>query len=73
LHSFSHIVDETGLQGQYDFKMTLPMSALNKQGPDYDPDPAFVQAIQPPGLKFVLKKQPLKRIVVDHMDGPSPN
>ena len=68
-----HIVDETGLQGQYDFKMTLPMTALNKQGPEYDPNPAFVHAIQPLGLKFVLKKESLKMIVVDHLDAPSPN
>ena len=67
------IVDETGLKGQYDFMMTLPTSALGKQGPEDDPDPAFVRAIQPLGLKFVVKKEPLKVVVVDHLDGPSAN
>jgi uncharacterized protein (TIGR03435 family) len=67
------IVDETGLKGQYDFALKMPMTALRAQGPDDVPDPAYEHAIQPLGLKFVLKKEPLKVIVVDHLDKPSAN
>ena len=68
------IVDETGLTGMYDFTISFPASALRPpQGPEDVPDPAFVQAIQPLGLKFVLKKQPLKVVLVDHLDSPSAN
>lgn len=67
------IVDETGLQGKYDFSIELPRSALQTQGPDEMPDPAFVHAIQPLGLKFVLKKESLEMVVVDHLDKPSAN
>jgi uncharacterized protein (TIGR03435 family) len=67
------IVDETGLTGRYDFAVIVPANALRAAGPEDDPDSAYTHAIQPLGLKFVLKKEPLKVIMVDHLDSPSPN
>jgi uncharacterized protein (TIGR03435 family) len=68
------IVDETGLDGKYDFTITVNQSAFQPSpGVEDLPDPAFVQAIQPLGLKFVLKKEPLEMVVVDHLDLPSAN
>jgi len=68
------IVDETGLKGKYDFRITIQRSAF-QSSPSVDdlPDPAFVQAIQPLGLKFVLKKEPLEVVAVDQMNMPSAN
>lgn len=68
------IVDETGLAGKYDFKITIQRSAFQSSpGTEDLPDPSFVQAIQPLGLKFVLRKEPLDVVVVDHLDLPSAN
>jgi len=68
------IVDETGLDGKYDFTIQVPRSAFQPSpGVEDLPDPAFVQAIQPLGLKFVLKKEPLDVVVVDHLEQPSAN
>jgi len=68
------IVDETGLQGKYDFKIQIQRSAFQPSpGVEDLPDPAFVQAIQPLGLKFVVKKEPLDVVIVDHLEQPSAN
>jgi uncharacterized protein (TIGR03435 family) len=68
------IVDETGLEGKYDFTLTVQRSAFQPSpGVEDLPDPAFVQAIQPLGLKFVLKKEPLDVVAVDHLVQPSAN
>ena len=68
------IVDETGLEGKYDFKIVTPRAALAPSpGTEDLPDPAFVQAIQPLGLKFVLKKEPLEVVVVDQLTQPTEN
>lgn len=68
------IVDETGLEGEYDFKIVMPRSAFAPSpGTEDLPDPAFVQAIKPLGLKFVLKKEPLDLVVVDQLTQPTDN
>ncbi len=68
------IVDETGLEGKYDFVIKLPTSALRPAaGPEDNPDAVFEQAIRPLGLKFVLKKRPLQIVIVDKVEQPSPN
>lgn len=68
------IVDETGLMGQFDFAINIPTTALQSSPSAVDdPDPAFEHAVQPLGLKFVLKKEPLQVVVIDHLDPPSPN
>jgi uncharacterized protein (TIGR03435 family) len=68
------IVDETGLAGKYDFTLTIQQSAFQSSpGVEDLPDPAFVQAIQPFGLKFVMKKEPLEVVLVDHLEQPTAN
>ena len=68
------IVDETGLEGKYDFTLTIHQSAFQSSpGVEDLPDPAFVQAIQPLGLKFVIKKEPLDVVIVDHLEQPTAN
>jgi uncharacterized protein (TIGR03435 family) len=68
------IVDETGLEGRYDFKIVTPRAALAPSpGSEDTPDPAFVQAIKPLGLKFVLKKEPLDVLEVDQLAQPTEN
>jgi len=68
------IVDETGLDGKYDFTITVHQSAfLPSPGVEDLPDPEFVQAIQPLGLKFTLRKEQLEMVMVDHLDLPSAN
>jgi len=68
------IVDETGLEGKYDFGLTIQRSAFTPSpGVEDLPDPAFVQAIAPLGLKFVLKKEPLEMVMVDQLTMPSAN
>ena len=65
------IVDETGLQGRFDFTMTMPF----EQG-HYTPDEitiAMFQALKSLGFKLVPKKEPLDVLVVDHVEQPSPN
>jgi len=68
------IVDETGLDGKYDFKIQVARNAFQPSpGVEDLPDPAFAQAIQPLGLKFVLKKEPLEMVAVDHLEQPTAN
>ena len=68
------IVDETGLDGKYDFTLIVRQSAfLPSPGVEDLPDPEFVQAIQPLGLKFTLRKEQLEMVMVDHLDLPSAN
>ena len=57
-----------------DFKIVMPRSAFAPSpGTEDLPDPAFVQAIKPLGLKFVLKKEPLDLVVVDQLTQPTDN
>jgi len=69
------IVDKTGLQGKYDFVMTLPMSAFNGGAPgsDSDPYPSFFAAVKQIGLKLEPGREPLKVIVIDGLERPSAN
>ena len=67
-------MDETGLAGKYDFRFETPRNVLAPSpGVEDLPDPAFVQAIQALGLKFVLKKEPLEVVVVEQLTQPTEN
>jgi len=65
------LVDETGLTGLYDITLKVAQG-----GPGSDPgdnrDP-MMRAAQEAGFKFVLKKEPLPVILVDHIEKPSEN
>lgn len=69
------IVDETGLTGNFDFTMRIPANVLggNQGSDDNDKAAAFIRALGPLGFKLVPKKEPLKVIVIDHVERPSPN
>jgi uncharacterized protein (TIGR03435 family) len=69
------IVDETGLQGSYDYVMTVPMSAFKGGAPgsDGDPYPVFFAAVQQLGLKLETGTAPLKVIVIDQLEKPTAN
>jgi uncharacterized protein (TIGR03435 family) len=72
------IVDETGLTGEYDFKLDLPLPARpggpNPQaaGPAEgasDPAPSIFETLENQlGLKLEQKKSPLDVVVVDHIE-----
>jgi uncharacterized protein (TIGR03435 family) len=65
------IVDETGLQGRFDFTMKMPF----EQG-HFTPDEitiAMFQALKSVGFKLVPKKEPLEALEVDRLEQPSPN
>ena len=65
------IVDETGLQGRFDFVLKMPL----EQG-HFTSDEiaiAMFEAVKPLGFKLVAKKEPLKVVVVDYVERPSPN
>jgi uncharacterized protein (TIGR03435 family) len=67
------IVDESGLQGRYDFTMEFALS----QGPQAEPEstaPDFIQALKEQlGLKLVTKKESVRIFVVDHVERPTEN
>jgi bla regulator protein blaR1 len=69
------VVDETGLSGSYDFRLTLPDGV----GPGIDnpvlpasADPAVVSAVERQlGLRLELRTVPLEVIVIDHVERPA--
>jgi uncharacterized protein (TIGR03435 family) len=66
------IVDETGLNGRFDFTVLIPTSTLHG-GDDIDKATAFLVGVQPLGFKLVPKREPLEVIVIDHLDKPTAN
>jgi uncharacterized protein (TIGR03435 family) len=69
------IVDETGLQGRFNFALLIPTdTAYGRQGPDeMDRPTAYFGSVRPLGLNLIRKNSPLQVIVVDHLDKPSAN
>jgi uncharacterized protein (TIGR03435 family) len=80
------VVDETGLEGRFDFILQLPggmfSPAFLPKAPDPNPDglpPApkgatFLQAVREQlGLKLVPSRGPMRRLVIDHVEKPSEN
>jgi bla regulator protein blaR1 len=65
------IEDQTGLIGDYD--LTLHFAPGNTPAPDSEEPSLFTALEEQLGLKLVLKKVPIKTVVVDHIDRPSPN
>ena len=68
-------MDETGLNGQFDFTVMIPTSILHGgQSPDdVEKNTALFEAIQRLGLKLMPKREPLEVIVIDHLEKPSAN
>jgi uncharacterized protein (TIGR03435 family) len=66
------VVDQTGLAGEYDFKLDFAMATrLNTQVADNASDPAppvFAAVEDQLGLKLESKKLPFDVMVIDHLD-----
>ena len=65
------IVDETRLNGRFDFTVMIPTSS--QSGNDMDKATAFLLGVKPLGFKLVPKKEPLEVIVIDNVDKPTAN
>jgi len=66
------LVDQTGLTGRYDFKLTYSYS--DAPGTDADaPPPMFTAIKEQLGLKFEPVKAPVDVMVIDHIGQPTPN
>jgi uncharacterized protein (TIGR03435 family) len=62
------VVDETGLEGNYDFVIEFTRDPNDPVGP------AFIDALKDQlGLRLVPGTRPLESIVVDHIEEPSKN
>ena len=66
------IVDETGLNGRFDFTVMVPTSSV-QGGNDNDKATAFLLGVKPLGFKLEPKKEPLEVIVIDNLGKPTAN
>lgn len=68
------VVNRTGLEGAYDFRLTWASDRLTPEIlPDQDA-PTFFTAVQEQlGLRLVPSKVPVEVIVIDHIEKPSQN
>jgi uncharacterized protein (TIGR03435 family) len=68
------VVDDTGLQGKYDFSLRMNDStSLNDPSTQGAPDPASTWDLSQIGLTLRPTKIPVDAIVIDHIEKPSPN
>jgi uncharacterized protein (TIGR03435 family) len=71
------VVDQTGLNGAYDFELTWrrPQPVVSDTGQDSGADqpPLFTALQEQLGLKLVQTKGQVEVIVIDHIERPSPN
>ncbi len=65
------IVDETGLNGRFDFTVMTPTTS--QSGNDIDKATGFLLGIKPLGFKLTPKKEPLEFIVIDNINKPTAN
>ena len=64
------VVDRTGLSGEYEF--TLKYSGALSGAPS-DAPPIFTALEEQLGLKLEPQRAPLRHVVVDHLDPPTPD
>lgn len=76
------VIDQTGLQGRFDFSLELhyplfsfPLGPPKPDGPPADPQgPRFLNAVREQlGLKLVPSKGAITTLVIDHVERPSEN
>jgi uncharacterized protein (TIGR03435 family) len=72
------VVDETGLQGRFDFTMEYaaprPNARLGDAADQESPGPSFVTALREQlGLKLEPTEGPVRELVIDHVDRPTAN
>ena len=65
-------VDQTGLKGVYDFKLTYTYSDAPSAEADATP-PLFTAIKEQLGLQFVPVKTAVNVMVIDHIEEPSDN
>lgn len=66
------IVDETGLQGHFEFTLHIDTADLQSSSPDTRRD-AMLRAVPAAGFKLTPKREPLNVVVIDHIEKPSEN
>jgi bla regulator protein BlaR1 len=74
------VVDQTGLQGRFDFKLELPPGMLSL-GPPKPPNPddppkgtPFLNALRDQlGLKLMRSRGEVRMLIIDHVEKPSEN
>ncbi len=64
-------VDRTGLGGRYDF--TLSYSPDRDGTADGLPDSVFTAVREQLGLNLEAQRSQVEFVVIDHLDGPTPN
>jgi len=71
------VLDKTGLNGHYDFKMTYDQSSLTPASP-FMPTaptdgPSIFAAVEDLGLRLEPQKSPVEMLVIDSVERPSEN
>jgi|SRR6185437_9975321 len=68
------VVDNTEL-GVVDFAIEFTPNRMTNKGLMYNPDaPTFLEALKEQlGLKFEARKAPVRSMIIDHLEQPSPN
>jgi uncharacterized protein (TIGR03435 family) len=64
----SHVVDKTGLAGNYDFTLRWAPEEHPEAGPSI-----FTAVQEQLGLRLESAKRPVECLVIDHVERPSPN
>lgn len=69
------VLDNTGLTGRYDFKLTWASesAAAEINSTDNSGPSIFTAVIEQLGLKLEPQKGPVPVLVIDHIEAPSPN
>jgi uncharacterized protein (TIGR03435 family) len=66
------LIDQTGLTGRYDFKLTYSYADAPNTDPNAAP-PMFTAIKEQLGLKLEPVKAPVDAFVIDHIEQPTPN
>jgi uncharacterized protein (TIGR03435 family) len=67
-----NVIDQTGLNGEYDFSLRWAPDAGDGDSPPDGPS-IFTALQEQPGLKLESGKAPVDAIVIDHIERPSAN
>jgi uncharacterized protein (TIGR03435 family) len=70
------VIDKTGLTGTYDFTLPIPVGQMPDQLQQAVEDagvPSMFEGLKQLGLQLVPAKDPVRGIVVDHIERPPDN
>ena len=69
-----NVIDEAGLSGGYDFRLTYRVEPSAGRPQPGDFQAAFIEALRDQlGLKLQPATGPIERLVIDHIEEPAPN